>query len=306
MEYFVAVAEELHFGRAATRLHISQPPLSMQIQRLEEEVGVELLRRTKRSVQLTAAGKVFLEEARATLRQARRATDLARRAARGDLGRLSIGVIDSALYGLVPPMVRRFTERYPDVEITVTERRIHEQLDLVARGALDLGFVHPPVERPELEAEAVHHEPFVLAVPEGHPLAGAQDVSLAQACAQPLIQPPRELNPVGHDSLLAICHQHGVYPNIVREASPKQTIIALVAAGLGASVLPEAVRHSGYPGVVYRPIEDGRFGITTSVVWARDALGPSARLFLDLVLQPPAGPPRHAASVHPPCGGAAP
>ncbi|MEU6717527.1 LysR substrate-binding domain-containing protein [Nonomuraea sp. NPDC046802] len=286
MEYFVAVAEELHFGRAAARLHISQPPLSMQIQRLEQEVGVELLRRTKRSVQLTAAGKVFLEEARATLRQAGRAAELARRAAKGDIGRLAIGVIDAALYGLVPPLVRRFTERHPDVDVTVTERRIHEQIDLVARGELDVGFVHPPVEHPDLAVEAVRHEPFVLAVPEDHPLAAAEDVTLAQACAQPLIQPPRELNPIGHDSLLALCHQHGAHPTIAREASPKQTIIALVAAGLGASVLPEAVRNSGYPGVVYRPIEGGRFGITTSLIWSRRHLEPSARLFVDLVCQP--------------------
>ncbi|WP_063765389.1 LysR family transcriptional regulator [Nonomuraea candida] len=269
MEYFVAVAEELHFGRAARRLHMSQPPLSTQIQRLEQEVGVRLLRRTKRSVELTAAGEVFLGEARATLRQAARAGERARAAARGELGRLDLGVVDAALYGVAPELIRRFTERCPQVELTVSERRGDEQLALIEEGRLHAGILHPPAHRPEVAVMELHTEPYVLALPEGHPLAAREGVTLAEACAQPLIQAPRSVNPEGYDSVIAACRERGLRPRIAREASPKQTIIALVAAGLGASVVPAALRRHPYPGVVYRPIEDAGFVLTTALAWRR-------------------------------------
>ncbi|GAA5063745.1 LysR family transcriptional regulator [Thermocatellispora tengchongensis] len=282
MEYFIAVAEELHFGRAAQRLHMSQPPLSTQIQRLEQEVGARLLRRTKRSVELTAAGEVFLQEARATVRQAARAAERARAAARGELGRLDLGVIDAALYGVAPQIIRRFTERYPGVELTVSERRGDEQVALIAAGKLHAGFVHPPVRQPAVAVEVLHTEPFVLAMPESHPLAARERVSLAQVCAHPLIQAPRSVNPEGHDSMIAICRERGLRPNIAREASPKQTIIALVAAGLGASVVPAVLARHPHPGVVYRPIEDGGFGISTALAWRRQNPEPTVLALLDV------------------------
>jgi DNA-binding transcriptional LysR family regulator len=282
MEYFVAVAEELHFGRAARRLHMSQPPLSTQIQRLEQEIGVRLLRRTKRSVELTAAGKVFLDEARATLRQAARAAGRARAADRGEVGRLDLGVIDAALYGVAPEVIRRFSERYPEVELTVSERRGDEQLALIAAGRLHAGFVHPSPGHPELVVEALHTEPFVLAMPETHPLAAREHVSLAEVCAQPLIQAPRSVNPEGYDRMIGICRERGLRPNIAREASPKQTIIALVAAGLGVSVVPAALRRHPYPGVVYRPVEDAGLTITTALAWRRQNPDPTVLAFLDV------------------------
>ncbi|AZM47716.1 LysR family transcriptional regulator [Streptomyces sp. WAC 06738] len=282
MEYFVAVAEELSFTGAARRLHMSQPPLSMQIQQLEREIGVPLLDRSRRRVALTAAGEVFLEEARATLRQVARAAELARDAARGEAGRLDVGVVDAALYSLVPPIVRRFTELYPRVELSVSARRMDEQIELVSAGGLDVGFVHPPVAHAELAVEAAYTEPCVLVAPEDHPLAGSGPVPLAEIVAYPLIGPPRSVNPSAHDSVFAYCHERGLYPEIVREASPKQAIVALVAAGLGVSLLPAALMNHPHPGVVYRPVDDDGFGITTSLLWRRDDARPATLAFLEV------------------------
>ncbi|WP_158884958.1 LysR family transcriptional regulator [Amycolatopsis anabasis] len=281
MEYFIAVAEELHFGRAARRLRISQPPLSMQIQRLEAELGVQLLERTKRNVALTAAGAVFLDEARETLRRVSRATERARRAARGDLGKLAIGVIESALYSVVPPVIRHFCTRFPEVEISVTESRIATQLRDLAEAKLDVGFVHPPLRHPELAEETLFTEPLLAVIPDSHPLAAQREVSLAQLCAQPLIMIPREINPPLHDRFIARCHQLALEPVISREAWPKQTVVALVAAGLGLSALPACMQRLGHPGVVYRPLTDSQIDVTTSLVWRKTDTAPTTLAFLD-------------------------
>ncbi|GAA2805052.1 LysR substrate-binding domain-containing protein [Saccharopolyspora taberi] len=281
MEYFVAVAEELHFGRAARRLRISQPPLSMQIQRLEEELGVQLLERTKRSVALTAAGAVFLDEARETLRRVTLATERTRRAARGDLGRIAIGVIESALHSVVPPVIRHFCTRFPEVEISVTESRISTQLRDLAAEKLDVGFVHPPVQHPELAQETLFTEPLLAVVPDSHPLAAQRHVRLAELCAHPLIMVPREINPPLHDRFIARCHELALEPVISREAWPKQTVVALVAAGLGLSVLPACMERLGHPGVVYRPLVDGEVDVATSLVWRKAGSAPTTLAFLD-------------------------
>ncbi|SDD50287.1 LysR family transcriptional regulator [Actinokineospora iranica] len=281
MEYFVAVAEELHFGRAARRLRISQPPLSTQIQRLEDELGVLLLERTKRSVALTAAGAVFLDEARDTLRRVGQAAERARRAARGDLGKIAIGVIESALYSVAPPVIRHFCARFPEVEISVTESRISTQLADLAEGKLDVGFVHPQAPHPELAEEPLLTEPLLAVVPDSHPLAARRELSLADLCAQPLIMIPREVNPPLHDQFIARCHRLALAPAISREAWPKQTVVALVAAGLGLSVLPACMKRLGHPEVVYRPITDSGIDVTTSLVWRKADTAPTTSAFLD-------------------------
>ncbi|MFW6723435.1 LysR family transcriptional regulator, partial [Streptomyces sp. MAR4 CNY-716] len=185
MRYFIAVAEELHFGRAATRLHMAQPPLSRQIRQLEASVGTRLLDRSRRGVTLTTAGRVFLEEARATVRQADRAVERARRAARGETGRLAVGFIDAAIYSVVPPVVRRFSQEYPAVELSVTELRIPDQIREVGEGRLHAGFVHPPVSDPRLAVESMFTEPLTVALPTGHRLAGLAAVDLADLAGTP-------------------------------------------------------------------------------------------------------------------------
>ncbi|AKH82019.1 LysR family transcriptional regulator [Streptomyces sp. CNQ-509] len=283
MRYFIAVAEELHFGRAAARLHMAQPPLSRQIRLLEGAVGARLLDRSRRSVALTAAGRVFLAEARATVRQADRAVELTLRAARGETGQLAVAFIDAAIYSVIPPVVRRFSQVRPGVELSVTELRIPDQIREVAEGRLHAGFVHPPVPDPRLAVETVFTEELAVALPAGHPLAVRDRVDVAELAGTPLIQFPREINPPLFDDIVALCRAAGYTPPSLREASPKQTVIGLVAAGLGASLLPASLENLRRDGVVYRPLAGPGLTVDTSVIWRRTDRDPVLHAFLRVV-----------------------
>ncbi|MFF0729494.1 LysR family transcriptional regulator [Streptomyces sp. NPDC004134] len=283
MRYFIAVAEELHFGRAAARLHMAQPPLSRQIRLLEGAVGARLLDRSRRSVALTAAGRVFLAEARATVRQADRAVEQTLRAARGETGQLAVAFIDAAIYSVIPPVVRRFSQVRPGVEVSVTELRIPDQIREVAEGRLQAGFVHPPVPDPRLAVETVFTEELAVALPAGHPLAVRARVDVAELAGTPLIQFPREINPPLFDDIVALCRAAGYTPPSLREASPKQTVIGLVAAGLGASLLPASLENLRRDGVVYRPLAGPGLTVDTSVIWRRTDRDPVLHAFLRVV-----------------------
>lgn len=283
MQSFMAVAEELHFGRAAARLHISQPPLTKQIQQLEQAMGVRLLERTKRKVELTAAGRVFLDEVRAVLQQTEQAVELARKAARGETGHLAVGFIDAAIYSVVPSVVQRFTKRYPEVELSLTDLRIPNQVRAVAERQLDIGFVHPPVVHNALKVESILVEPLIVALPETHRLASEAEVALADLASEALIQFPRSINPSLYDEIVGLCRSSGFSPRIVREATPKQTIIGLVSVGLGVSLLPACLQNLRRSGVVYRPIQGRTLSIDTSIIYRHEQPSPVLKAFLDIV-----------------------
>ena len=283
MQSFVTVAEELHFGRAAARLHISQPPLTKQIQQLEQAMGVRLLERTNRKVELTAAGRVFLDEARAVLHQTDQAVELARKAGRGETGHLSVGFIDAAIYSVVPAIVQRFTERYPEVELSLTDLRIPNQVKAVVERQLDIGFIHPPVSHKSLCVERVLVEPLIVALPEVHRLAPEAAIALSDLASEPLIQFPRGINPSLYDEIVGLCRSSGFSPRIVREATPKQTIIGLVSVGLGVSLLPACLENLRRAGVVYRPIRGRTLSIDTSIIYRREEPSSVLKAFLDIV-----------------------
>lgn len=283
MQSFMAVAEELHFGRAAARLHISQPPLTKQIQQLEQAMGVRLLERTKRKVELTAAGRVFLDEVRAVLQQTEQAVELARKADRGETGHLAVGFIDAAIYSVVPSVVQRFTKRYPEVELSLTDLRIPNQVRAVAERQLDIGFVHPPVVHNALKVESILVEPLIVALPETHRLASEAEVALADLASEALIQFPRSINPCLYDEIVGLCRSSGFSPRIVREATPKQTIIGLVSVGLGVSLLPACLQNLRRSGVVYRPIQGRTLSIDTSIIYRHEQPSPVLKAFLDIV-----------------------
>lgn len=283
MQSFVAVAEELHFGRAAARLHISQPPLTKQIQQLEQAMGVRLLERTKRKVELTAAGLVFLDEARNVLRQTEQAVELARRADRGETGHLAVGFIDAAIYSVVPSVVQRFAERHPEVELSLTELRIPNQVRAVAERRLDVGFVHPPINHEAVQVESILVEPLIVALPQTHRLASEGEVVLAELASEALIQFPRSINPSLYDEIVGLCRSSGFSPRIVREATPKQTIIGLVSVGLGVSLLPACLQNLRRTGVVYLPIRGRTLSIETSIIYRREQPSPVLKAFLDVV-----------------------
>ena len=255
LRYFIAVAEELHFRRAAARLHISQPPLSQQIARLEEELGCRLLNRTRRRVELTAAGEAFLRDARAVLEELDVAVATARRIESGQAGLLRVNFVGSALLSIVPGIIQRFRRGRPNVEIELRERSTLDQLRVLAGGLVDVGLVRPPIEADEsLTAEVVMRERTVAAIPSDHPLAQRSRISLRTLAAEPLVLFPREQAPGFHDLLTGKLAASGRSPHVVQYAPEMTTIIGLVAAGIGLSPVPASVARLGLEGVTYRPL----------------------------------------------------
>jgi|HubBroStandDraft_3_1064219.scaffolds.fasta_scaffold181805_1 DNA-binding transcriptional LysR family regulator len=255
LRYFVAVAEELHFRRAAERLHISQPPLSQQIRSLEDELGFALLVRTRRRVQLTPAGEAFLRDARAILAELEGAVAAAQRIDAGQTGRLRVGFVGSALLSIVPGTVERFRSSRPGVAIELRERSTVDQLRAVAAGVIDVGLVRPPIEdEAGLRAETVLRERTVAALPVGHPLAALQRVPMRRLAAEPLVLFPRAQAPGFHDLLIEALAGAGGGPRVIQYAPEMLTIIGLVAAGTGVSLVPASVSRLSLDGVAYRPV----------------------------------------------------
>lgn len=260
LRYFVAVAEELHFNRAAVRLGVAQPALSRQIQDLEREVGARLLERTKRHVELTPAGRAFLERARRAVEQAEMAVHAARRVASGQSGSLAVGFVGSATYGRLPGILRGFRRRFGDVELLLSEMGSTAQQRAVAEGRLDLGFIRIPRDRPgrdEALAElVVQREALVIALPKNHPLAGREAVALGEMKGEGFILFPREARPSYADLVLDACAKAGFSPTIAQQTQEVQTAVSLVAAGLGVTLVPESVRSLRRENVVYKAIAE--------------------------------------------------
>ncbi len=254
LRYFVAVGETLHFGHAAERLRIAQPPLSQQIRRLEEELGIRLLYRTSRHVELTDAGRLFLIEARRTLVQADRAASIAMRADRGEVGRLTIGYMASAELSVFPTILPAFRKRHPGVFIVLQILPPREQFQGLRAGRLQAGFVRLPVTDRTLSVVPVFREPLVAVLPESHALARPRTVSLRALRNETLVLFPREHAPGYYDFLMRTCRQSGLDPKLVHESEKLQTIVSLVAMGRGVSLMPRCVVNLTRKGVVCRPL----------------------------------------------------
>ena len=285
LRYFIAVAEELHFGRAAKRLHIAQQPLSRQIRNLEDELGVELLHRTKRTVRLTEVGKIFLEEARKTLKQAEQAVFLAKQASIGEIGRIAVGFTGSALNFVLPTAVRRFKERYPKVDLALKRLQSLEQVEALHSGDIHVGFLHPPIEDETLILETIHRENLVVALPDIHILANEAPlpISLKQLANEPFILFPRHIGPVLYDEIIGLCRQAGFSPNVVQEAIPQQTILGLVAVGIGVSLIHDSVQALGQAGVIFRGLIEPTPELETAVAWNTNTTNPVLPSFLNVV-----------------------
>jgi DNA-binding transcriptional LysR family regulator len=282
LRYFVAVAEELHFRRAAERLHMSQPPLSQQIRRLEEEVGATLLVRNQRRVELTAAGQAYLDRARDILAAVEDAAREARRVQRGEVGRLDVGFVGSAMYSVVPEVLRAFRERFPDVGLRLRELGTTEQLRRLEDGRLDVGFLRPPGPRPGLSIETVLLEPVVAALPEHHPLAAAPEVRIEDLAHEPLVLMTRAGAPGLRDALAALTDGPGE-DEIVQEVTEMQTLVGLVAAGAGVSLVPQSLRALARTGVVYRDLTGDVPMVRLSAAWRTGDDSPVLAAFLELM-----------------------
>jgi DNA-binding transcriptional LysR family regulator len=283
LRYFIAVAEELHFGRAAERLHIAQPPLSLQIRQLEEEIGVQLFQRTKRRVELTAAGEVFLRESLKTMAQIEHAVSEARRASRGEVGRLVIGFIQSAAINILPGVLQTFRSRFPEVDIKLREATPSQVQNDLAGGHIQIGFLRPPVNHEALEWESVLSEPILVALPEAHPLSHRRRLALKSLSGERFILFPRAASPGFYDQLVSVCREAGFSPVIGQEAVQMQTILGLVAGGMGIALIPASIRGLRSDGVVYREIREPLPQAEMIVAWRRDDQSPTLRAFLNVI-----------------------
>src|SRR5215207_3046242 len=275
LRYFVAVAEELHFGRAARRLNVSQPPLSVQIRTLEREIGTPLLIRTQRRVELTEAGRVLLDEARRLLDQAEAAVVHARRAAAGAVGRLAIGFVSTVDYSILPPLVRRFRQKHPGIALKLLELTGDRQQALLQSGELDLGLSILPSPVAGLTMRPVFREPLIAAVPANHRLAGRRRTTLRSLAQEPFIQFPREMAPGLYDLAIAACQKAGFTPHLAQEAIQMQTILGLVAAGLGVALVPQCMSKLQRSDVRYLALDARGFEVETVALWQSENRAPA-------------------------------
>lgn len=288
LRYFIAVAEERHFGRAATRLHMTQPPLSQTIQALESLLGVALFVRSRRTVELTAAGLALLPEARRLVQQAETLPDIARRAAGGTSGLLRLSFISTADYSTLPSLLKQFRSHYPQVNLELREATTDIQIDDLVQGKIDAGLLLPPIPdrlHKILDYAPLQSDPLVAAVPAGILPAG-QAVSAKVLAQWPLVIFPRRISPFFHDTILSCFHEAGVTPHIGQHAIQMQTIVGLVSAGMGIALVPQSVSNLKRPGVDYLPLSGRVPAIETGLAWRRDNQAPALAAFRSLVLTP--------------------
>lgn len=294
--YFVAVADERHFGRAAERLSMTQPPLSQAIRALEDALGVALFARTKRSVELTAVGAALLPDVRRLIAAADALPPLAQSLARGEAGSLALAFVSTADYGLLPQLLREFGARYPHVRLQLAEATSDVQIEELVAGRIDAGLVIPPVpprHAASLSYLPVLREPLVVAMPaeaadaaeaaEAADAAADAPVRIADIASLPLVIFPRRLAPGFYDIITGCYGAAGVTPRIGQEAIQMQTIVSLVSAGMGVALVPQSLRNLRRTGVVYRALADPAPVVETGLVWRTDDVSPVLAGFIDVV-----------------------
>jgi DNA-binding transcriptional LysR family regulator len=270
LRYFIAVAEERHFGRAADRLHIAQPPLSQQIRRFEEEIGAPLLFRTTRSVEVAPAGEVLLERGREILAAVDSAIEDARRAARGEYGRLAIGFTGSCTYAMLPALAAALGRELPGVVLDLQgELLTPAQVARLVDGTLDVGLLRPPVNERALSTEVLRSEALLAVLPESHRLARSEAVPLEQLEGEPFVTYPSHFRSVVHDAVEGACAAHGFKPTAAYEVAETATLVSFVAAGLGVSLVPASVRNMTVHGAVYRPLAHDTTRVELAAAWRR-------------------------------------
>ena len=284
LRYFVVLAEELHFGRAARRLAISQPPLSVAIRQLEASVGAQLFERNSKAVRLTAAGQTLLASAHTLLRDAQEAATEARHVAEGSAGRLRIGFVGAMLYRGLPQALQRFQAAHPAVRVTLTELNSGEQMAELLHDRLDVGFAHTRRVPSELQCRLLVSEPFVACLPAGHPLARKRKVAVADLRDESFVLFSRSASPDYHARILSICGDAGFWPEVRQEVRHWLAVVSLVSQGMGVALVPDAMRHCALPGAVFRPLEGTRTLSEAYGLWPLASRNPLVPRLLDEVV----------------------
>jgi DNA-binding transcriptional LysR family regulator len=291
IRYFIVLSEELHFGRAAQRLNIAQPPLSQQIRVLEDELGARLFDRSNRRVELTAAGKALLPEARALVAQAERTGEVARRAQLGELGELRVGFTGSAAFGsVIPKLIFEFRRRLPEVHLRLQELTTQQQLTAMLERRLEVAFVRgvtPPDLPSSLQVTRLFEDALVVVLPSQHPLAARESALSVEALKdEGFVMFPRESGTGVYDQIISLCQQAGFAPRLAQEARESPTIVGLVAAGLGVAIVPASLRSINVDGVAYRPLRGKAARSAMWMVLRAGELSPQEALFMALAREP--------------------
>ncbi len=271
LRYFVALAEERHFGRAAQRLCITQPPLSMALKTLEQDLGASLMDRDAKNVRLTPAGEAFLVEARKVLAQLQHAADVVRGVAEGMQGRLDVGITGSMVYRQVPDFCRAFRAERPLVEVCLHEMSTREQLQAIASGQIDCGFLNIGTPPDGLQTLSIGEEPFVCCLPATHVLAQQPDIDLRELARDTFVMFAREVAPANYDNVIACLQQAGIHPHTRHAARQWLTVMALVSAEQGVALVPSCMQRVGMNGVVFVPLRGPQQAMTPAVMaWRAD------------------------------------
>jgi len=283
LRYFVAVAEELHFGRAAARLHLSQPPLSQQIRTLEEELGLKLFSRDRRRVELTHSGSVFLVDAKKILSQIEQASEAARRAERGQIGPLVVACGPLAVQTVLPLVLKTFRSKYPEVDLKIKESGGHDMLDILQEKHADVGILLPHFSSERLQRQTCLTLPLVAAVRKDHPLARRRRVRLKALEREPFVFFSRSRAPGFYEHVMGICERAGFIPKIIQEGVQPLTLLALVAAGYGIALTPALPRSSPPDDIAFVPIVERWATIQLSMAWRANYSSPVLSAFLEVV-----------------------
>jgi DNA-binding transcriptional LysR family regulator len=278
--YFRTLAETLHFGRAAERLHISQPPLSRQIALLEADLGVKLFDRSRRRVELTDAGQRFYLDTGTVFAAFEQAKRNALAAARGEAGALSVGFMMSTAYSVTPAITRRYAAQYPQVLLKLTETLPLDLATDIASGQKDVAIMYRPQDCTGLETETVYREEMMLVLPPGHRLLAHASIDPAQLAGEPFIIVPRRIAPALHDMIFNYCVQHGVTPHIAMEINMQQTIVNLVGEGMGVAIVPRSMRNMRLATTTFRPLHNAPI-IEVVAVWKQDNHNPCIHSFVE-------------------------
>lgn len=283
---FVAVAEELHFGRAAARLHMTQPPLTRQVQSLERELGVELFDRSGRAVRITPAGRTFLQDARRLLQGAESAALAVRRVPTGEAGTAAVGFTAASAPGVLGPLLTRLRKELPQVDVVLREMVTAAQLDELSAGTLDLGLVRPPVSRPELRSREVRREPLLVALPPGHRLSDRQELTVENLDGEGVVMYSPTESWYFYELLISLFRDAGVSVHYSQHLSQAHSILALVEAGVGIGLVPASARGGGFRHVALRRLlTTDPEPVRLHAVWRRDNANPALRAVLALGLE---------------------
>lgn len=271
---FVAVAEELHFGRAAKRLNISQPPLTQHIKKLEAELGALLFHRTKRSVHITEAGMALLDEARRVIAQSEGMRHMVQRAVKGQSGYLRVGFITSSVFTKARRLYEKLSRGVPGITVVWQEMSSSEQISSLREGKIDMGFIHTPADHEGLAARVIIRDPLVVVVPDSHRLAGRRTVSLSELADDDFVLPLRHMSPSRYDRIIAACSAAGINPAIPHQPRHLLTILGLVSMGAGVSLVPSTLTTAGFPSVAFLKIQGKAPIAEVSVLWNPDNRSP--------------------------------